>query len=80
MITDSMPLTYSIIIPAYNESERLRPTLDELVRYFEQRNLDVEIVVVNDGSRTIQRPRARIRPMHPQIVLRRKPRQPRERL
>ncbi len=46
-----MPLTYSIIIPAYNESDRLRPTLDELLRHFERRNLDVEILVVDDGSR-----------------------------
>jgi len=44
-------LTYSIVIPAYNESNRIRPTLDELLRYSRERNWDVEIVVVNDGSR-----------------------------
>jgi glycosyltransferase involved in cell wall biosynthesis len=44
-------LTYSIIIPAYNESGRIRPTLDELLRYTQQRNWDVEILVVDDGSR-----------------------------
>jgi dolichyl-phosphate beta-glucosyltransferase len=44
-------LTYSIIIPAYNESSRIRPTLDELLRYTQQRKWDVEILVVDDGSR-----------------------------
>jgi len=45
------PLTYSFIIPAYNESSRIRPTLDELLRYTQQHNWDVEILVVDDGSR-----------------------------
>lgn len=63
-------MLYSIIIPAYNESERLRPTLDELVRYFEQRNLDVEILVVDDGSRDDTRDIVReYATMHSQIVL-----------
>ena len=44
-------MTYSIIIPAYNESSRLRPTLDELVRFVEERGWEAEILVVNDGSR-----------------------------
>jgi dolichyl-phosphate beta-glucosyltransferase len=44
-------LTYSFIIPAYNESSRIRPTLDELLRYSHDRGWDVEILVVDDGSR-----------------------------
>jgi len=44
-------VTYSIIIPAYNESSRIRPTLDELLRYLQEKNWDAEILVVNDGSR-----------------------------
>ncbi len=28
-----MSLTYTIVIPAYNESVRIRPTLDEVLRY-----------------------------------------------
>jgi dolichyl-phosphate beta-glucosyltransferase len=63
-------VTYSVIIPAYNESNRLRPTLDELLRYFEQRNSDAEILVVDDGSRDdtrdIVREYARA---HSQVVL-----------
>src|ERR1700694_5185493 len=45
-----MTLTYSFVIPAYNESARIRPTLDELLRYTQQQQLDAEILVVNDGS------------------------------
>jgi len=44
-------MLHSIIIPAYNESGRIRPTLDELVRYSREHNWDVEILVVDDGSR-----------------------------
>jgi glycosyltransferase involved in cell wall biosynthesis len=43
-------LTYSIVIPAYNESSRLRPTLDSLLRFTQAQKWDVEILVVNDGS------------------------------
>jgi glycosyltransferase involved in cell wall biosynthesis len=43
-------LTYSIVIPAYNESTRLRPTLDSLLRFTQAQKWDVEILVVNDGS------------------------------
>ena len=44
-------MTYSVVIPAYNESNRIRPTLDEILRYVGERNWDVEILVVDDGSR-----------------------------
>jgi glycosyltransferase involved in cell wall biosynthesis len=43
-------LTYSFVIPAYNESARIGPTLDEVLRYTEEQNWDAEIVVVDDGS------------------------------
>jgi glycosyltransferase involved in cell wall biosynthesis len=43
-------LIYSIVIPAYNESVRLRPTLNELLRHAHEQSLDMEILVVNDGS------------------------------
>ena len=42
---------YSIIIPAYNESGRLRPTLDQVLSYGQERGWDLEILVVDDGSR-----------------------------
>ena len=45
------PATYSFIIPAYNESGRIRPTLDEILRYTAEQDWDAEILVVDDGSR-----------------------------
>lgn len=44
-------MTYSFIIPAYNESSRIRPTLDEILRYIAEQKWDAEIVIVDDGSR-----------------------------
>jgi dolichyl-phosphate beta-glucosyltransferase len=44
-------LTYSIVIPAYNESARIRPTLDEILRHVQEQAWDAELLVVNDGSR-----------------------------
>jgi glycosyltransferase involved in cell wall biosynthesis len=44
-------LTYSLVIPAYNESNRIRPTLDEIIRYAQKCQWDAEIIVVDDGSR-----------------------------
>jgi glycosyltransferase involved in cell wall biosynthesis len=43
-------LTYSVVIPAYNESDRIRPTLDEIIRHVQEQNWDAEILVVDDGS------------------------------
>jgi dolichyl-phosphate beta-glucosyltransferase len=63
-------LTYSIVIPAYNESSRLRPTLDTLLRYVHDQQWDVEILVVNDGSKDdtaqVVREYGKI---HPEILL-----------
>jgi glycosyltransferase involved in cell wall biosynthesis len=43
-------LSYSFVIPAYNEGVRLRPTLHALIRHIQEQNWDAEILVVNDGS------------------------------
>jgi glycosyltransferase involved in cell wall biosynthesis len=40
----------SIIIPAYNESLRIGPTLERILVYRSEQNLDAEIIVVDDGS------------------------------
>ncbi len=40
----------SIIIPAYNEEWRLPPTLLDMIDYFDGRDLEYEIIVVDDGS------------------------------
>ena len=42
--------TYSIILPAYNESARIAATLETILVHATQRNWNVEIIVVNDGS------------------------------
>ncbi len=46
-----MGITYSIVIPAYNEGERLGTTLEKILAYVNQRGWDTEVIVVNDGSR-----------------------------
>lgn len=43
-------LSYSIIIPAYNESERLAVSLPKVQDYVDASGLQAEIIVVNDGS------------------------------
>lgn len=43
-------MTYSIVIPAYNEGERLAPTLEKVLAYVHQQGWDAEVIVVNDGS------------------------------
>ena len=42
--------SYSIIIPAYDESTRIRATLDRVLKYANERGWNAEIIVVNDGS------------------------------
>jgi len=44
-------MTYSIVIPAYNEGERLGATLEKVLQYVRQQGWDAEVIVVNDGSR-----------------------------
>lgn len=40
----------SVIIPAYNEAEEIKATLDRIVNYFSQKGLNFEVIVVDDGS------------------------------
>jgi dolichyl-phosphate beta-glucosyltransferase len=44
------PPTYSIVLPAYNESERIAATLEKIFAHAKQRSWQAEVVVVNDGS------------------------------
>lgn len=47
-----MSVLLSIVIPAYNEQERIRPTLDEYVEHFRgSYDDDFEIIVVLNGCR-----------------------------
>ena len=65
-----MTFTYSFVIPAFNESVRIGPTLHALLRQVQEENWNAEILVVNDGSSddTAQIVREYGR-SHPQILL-----------
>ncbi|HTC94641.1 MAG TPA: dolichyl-phosphate beta-glucosyltransferase [Terriglobales bacterium] len=43
-------VAYSIVIPAYNEAERISATLDQILAYVYQQHWSAEIIVVDDGS------------------------------
>ncbi len=40
----------SIIIPAYNEEERLKSSLESLHHYLSSKNYDYEVIIIDDGS------------------------------
>ena len=40
----------SVVIPAYNESNRLGSTLASVTRFFDSRSVAFEVIVVSDGS------------------------------
>lgn len=46
-----MEPTYSIVIPAYNESARLGATLEKVLTFVHAQGWSAEVIVVNDGSR-----------------------------
>lgn len=41
----------SVIVPAYNEEQRLPKMLDEAIEYLEAQQFKYELIVVDDGSR-----------------------------
>jgi glycosyltransferase involved in cell wall biosynthesis len=41
---------YSIILPAFNESSRIGPSLEKALAFVREQQWDCEIIVVNDGS------------------------------
>ncbi len=52
-MTDPMPLSdihLSVIVPAYNESARIRPGLAQVLDYLRARPYTWELLVVDDGS------------------------------
>lgn len=40
----------SVVIPCYNEEETVQPLFDELCEVFDSRNIEFDVVFVNDGS------------------------------
>src|SRR5262245_3435201 len=47
---DSVTPRWSVVIPAFNEAQRLPPFLERVVAYFEGRDEPYEVIVVDDGS------------------------------
>jgi glycosyltransferase involved in cell wall biosynthesis len=45
-----MPVSLSIVIPAYNESLRLAKTLPRILEYLNNQLAEAELIVVDDGS------------------------------
>lgn len=46
-----MSLFLSIVIPAYNEEDRILPSLKQIAEYLATREYQAEVLVVDDGSR-----------------------------
>ena len=49
MAGESAP-ALSVVIPAYNEEQRLPRTIEQIERYLDGRGLDYELIIVDDGS------------------------------
>ncbi len=47
--------TLSIVVPAYNEAERIGPTLRAITEYLDASHSSYELIVVDDGSRDATR-------------------------
>ncbi|KAG5874035.1 hypothetical protein JTB14_007997 [Gonioctena quinquepunctata] len=54
-INDKSSIHLSVIVPAYNEEQRLPPMLDECTKFLEERcknsNFKYEVIIVSDGSK-----------------------------
>jgi dolichyl-phosphate beta-glucosyltransferase len=49
-MTDHPQPLVSVVIPAYNEAERIRPGLEQILQYVQATGLDCELILVDDGS------------------------------
>src|SRR5260370_16817642 len=50
-MAEKQPLfQYTIVIPAYNEADRIVQTLDHILAYACEKQWSVEIIIVDDGS------------------------------
>lgn len=47
---DRKKVFLSIVVPAYNESNRILPSLNRIADYFRNKKISYEAIIVNDGS------------------------------
>lgn len=60
----------TVVVPAYNEEERLPRTLARLVEYYDAQSYPYDVIVVSDGSRDgTDRVVQDISKAHPEVVL-----------
>ncbi len=63
-------VVWSVVIPAYNEAERLPAYVLEVIAFFEGRGEPYEVIVVDDGSRDGTRDAVReLQAAHPRLRL-----------
>jgi dolichyl-phosphate beta-glucosyltransferase len=65
----------SIVVPAYNEADRIGPSLAAIARYLEGKSFASEVIVVDDGSedRTAEEARKAVDPLpHGRVLSREK--------
>ena len=63
-------IVWSVVIPAFNEAQRLPASLREVVAFFDGRDEPYEIIVVDDGSRDATCERVReVQASHPEVRL-----------
>lgn len=48
-------VSLSVVVPAYNEADRIEATLDTMVKYIPSRYPDHEVIVIDDGSKDTTR-------------------------
>ncbi|XP_025408904.1 dolichyl-phosphate beta-glucosyltransferase isoform X2 [Sipha flava] len=49
-LSDEPVIDLSVIVPAYNEQDRLKPMLDSCLRWLSDRKSSFEVIIVSDGS------------------------------
>lgn len=63
-------IVWSVVIPAYNEAQRLPAYLREVIAFFEERGEPYEIIVVDDGSGDSTQERVHeLQAVHPRVRL-----------
>ena len=48
---DANTVSLSIVIPAYNEENRIGSALEAILSYLAEKPFEYEVIVVDDGSR-----------------------------